>query len=282
MRGGTTNGFEGYLDDIMWWNAYILTADDVAALRGYSFGENATKMNFFINNATGNGVTVDNLATSLDYDLPWSDPFDGGVDYSWMGGNYTVSLPLVGLNTEVPNRLNFTMSYSSGETLNLMIDESELDGVGTTPLSSYLQTPQPPDPEHLPTYLYFLNSNTRVEIFIYNAGDEGAWLTYQGTRVIFNGTNGHFAGLVDSVDDGIEEIFLTAHQDGPFVPAGTQAEIDFYHPKHAPDTANSVPPADRIPTGFYNVIIYLNGYDETGGIIVRSLDMGTIEVIDGT
>jgi hypothetical protein len=238
-------------------------------------------MNFFINNATGAGDTLDNLATSLDYGLPWSDPFDGvTVDDIWIGGNYTVSLPQVTLHSESENRINFTMSYSSGEPLNLLIDESELDGTGTTPLSSYLQTPEPIPPGKLPSFLYFLNSNPRVEIFVYNAGDAGAWLTYQGTRVIFNGTNGHYAALVDSIDDGIEKIFLGADQDGPFVPAGTQADIDFFHPKHAPDTDNAVPPAERIPPGFYKVTIYLNGYDQTGGIIVRSLDMGNVEVIE--
>jgi len=47
MRSGSTNGFTGYIDDIMMWNNYELTSSDVTALFGYSFGADATKMNFF-------------------------------------------------------------------------------------------------------------------------------------------------------------------------------------------------------------------------------------------
>jgi len=282
MRAGSTNGFEGYIDDILFWNNYRLSTSDIAALKAYSFGENVHKMNFIIDKTDGFGNFVSNIDTSLNYDLPWSDQFDGDVSHSWVGGNYTAFLPTETLFIATPNRINFTMSYASGEPLNLLVDESRFTGSVDIPLSTFLQVPLISPPEKLPTYLTFDNDLNQVAIFIYNAGDLGAWLTYQGTRVVFNGTGGNFAGLVFSIDDGVNpSVELNSEQDGPFIPGGSKADVDFWHPRRAPAAVDLNPPSPlRITPGFYDVTIYLNGYDESGGIIVRSIDMGNVEVVD--
>ena len=145
-------------------------------------------MNFIIDKTDGFGNFVSNIETSLNYDLPWSDPLDGAVLTSWAGANYTSYLDAEILLMATPNRINFTMSYASGEPLNFLIDEGQLSGSAGVPLSSYLQVPAVPIDEKLPTYLTFDNDLDRVAIFIYNAGEQGAWLTYQGTRIVFNGT----------------------------------------------------------------------------------------------
>ena len=36
---------------------------------------------------------------------------------------------------------------------------------------------------------------------------------------------------------------------------------------------------DQIPVGNYDVVIYLNGYDENGTIFIRSIDLGLIKVV---
>jgi len=278
MQSGTTNGFTGVIDDLMMWTGYPLTASDVTALFGYSFGDDAHKMNFFISNATGIGTTVEPvLKTDLSYSLPWSDPLSGtNTPTDWAGGNYTASLPQVSLKMAYENRLNFTMSYASGEPLTLLMDESELSG-GVLPLSSFLQFPTTPD--KMPTYLFHDNDN-KVSLFIYNAGNEGAWLTYQGTRVVFNGTNGHYAGLIDTVDNHVDpKVTLSSDQDGPFVPSDTQADVNFWHPQVAPSSSPPSNPQKIVP-GIYQVTIFLNGYDETGALIVRSINLGNVEVID--
>jgi len=282
IEAGSTNGFEGYLDDIMLWGNYYLSASDVTALKAYSFGENVHKMNFVIDKTAGLGSFVSNIDTSLNYDMPWSDQFDGDVLTSWAGANYTSYQDAEVLLMATPNRINFTMSYASGEPLNLLIDESLLSGSVGVPLSTYLQVPPVPINEKLPTYLTFDNDLDRVAIFIYNAGDQGAWLTYQGTRIVFNGTAGNYAGLVFSMDDKINPpVELSSEQDGPFVPSLTKADIDFWHPRRAPAAVDLNPPSPlRIPPGFFDVTIYLNGYDESGGIIVRSIDMGVVEVVE--
>ena len=114
------------------------------------------------------------------------------------------------------------------------------------------------------------------------AGDEGAWLTYQGTRVIFNGTNGNYAGLVESVTYGGESpVYLDAEHDSPFIPRNDQADVDFWYPLNSPASGNLGQGSSlHIPIGTYEVFIYLNGYDEIGKIIVRSISLGEVLVVE--
>ncbi len=278
-----SDDFKGTIDDLMYWNDYVFTDADVTALHEFSYGDNVHSMNFFISNATGVGDTVyPILKTSLNYMLPWSDPGSGtNAATDSAGGNYTTGImPLVTMKMDTDNRLNFTMSYASGEPLNLLVDDGQFTGTGSAQLSSYLQVPNPPAPEKLPTYSEFSRALNKVEIFVYNAGSEGAWLTYQGTRVVFNGTNGNYAGLAHSMDDGTGIVVLSSDQDGPFIPALGASDIDFWHPKTAPSVGNPQGPSERIPAGFYEVHIFLNGYDESGAIIVRSINMGNVEVTE--
>jgi len=274
---GVSDFFKGTIDDLMYWNDYVLTDADVTALHEFSFGENGpTKLNFFISNATGIGNTVDPiLASDLSYSMPWSDPGAGlNTLTDWAGGNYTVNLPAVTLRTAYENRLNVTMSFASGDPITILIDESELNG-GSEMLSSFLQVPHTED--QLPTFLVYDNDNM-VTLFIYNAG-EGAWLTYQGTRVIFNGTDGHYAGVISTVNNGVDIVTLSPDQDGPFIPKNTPADVNFWHPRNAPASGQPSNPEKVVP-GMYDVTIFLNGYDEIGALIVRSINIGAVEVID--
>jgi hypothetical protein len=278
FTSGTTYNkeFYGVIDDIMYWNSYSLTSSDVTALFGHSFGANSTRMNFFINNATGVGATVDNLATSLSYGLPWRDQMTfTEVNDLWLGANYTVSMPIVGLNLATENRLNFTMSYASGDPLYLRVDDSALNGVGSNLLSSFIQLPPVDGP--LPVF-YTHDRDSKVTFFAFNAGDEGTWFTYQGTRVVFNGTNGHYTGIVDTVSNGVEISTLDANTDSPFVDRDVEADIVFWHPQRIPTASQPGEPL-KIAEGDYSVFIYLNGYDEDGTVFIRSIGLGTVKVI---
>ena len=82
----------------------------------------------------------------------------------------------------------------------------------------------PPDP--LPVF----NSQTqssKVTFFAYNAGSEGVWFTYQGTRIVFNGTAGHFTGIIDTVSDGTIISTMNANTDSPFIKRNSQADLVF-------------------------------------------------------
>ncbi len=197
------------------------------------------------------------------------------VDDLWLGANYTVSMPIVGLNVATENRLNFTMSYASGDPLYLRVDDSSIDGVGSTLLSSFIQLPGADGP--LPVY-YTHDRDNKVTFFAFNAGNEGTWFTYQGTRVIFNGTNGHYTGIVDTISNGVEISTLDFDTDSPFVDRDVKADIVFWHPQRIPKAFQPGEPL-KIAEGDYSVFVYLNGYDEDGTVFIRSISLGTVKVI---
>jgi len=115
-----------------------------------------------------------------------------------------------------------------------------------------------------------------VEFFAYNSGEEGAWFTYQGTRIVFNGTNGNYSGLVYKIDGTT----MTINSDSPYVARNSEVDIDFYPPQAIP--INDIPPTDneKVIPGIYDVTVFLNGYDDDGTIFLRSIDLGTITVVE--
>ena len=269
--------FTGYIDDIMFWNSYSLTASDVTALFNHSFGANSTRLNFYLNNATGVGTTVNVLAADTNYGMKWVDPMNHvDLDDLWAGGNWTKALPAVGLKGVSANRLNFTVGYASGAPLNLRVDDKNLDGATTTLLSSYIQTPKA-DPD-LPGFNVHDNDN-KVTFFAFNGIGNGVWFTYQGTRIVFNGTGGHFTGIVDTVNNGIVTATLDSNTDSPFIDEVMPADVVFWHPQNIP-TASQPADSEKIPPGTYDVKVYLNGYDELGTVFIRSIDVGSIKVVD--
>jgi hypothetical protein len=274
---GGNDEFQGMIDDIMWWNTYSFAQADVDALFGASFGSNAHEMTFVFNKAHNTGVTASNLVTSANYELPYVDQMrHTDVDDLWAGFNYTASLPAVTLSIATQQRINFTMSFDSGLDLNLRLDDTSIDGSSSTLLSSYLQLPNPP--EDIPSYATH-DQDDKIDFFITNNGIDGIWLTNQGTRIVFNGTNGNYAGLIDTVEDSAPTIkTLSATQDSPFIDSGENAEVIFWHAQESP--AKSQPGApERIPPGNYVVTIFLSGYSEDGDIFVRSMNMGTVQVV---
>ena len=278
-RDGTTNPFQGYIDDIMLWMNYKVTAAERTALFEFSFGEKSHKMDVYISNATGLGVT-DTLWSFTDVDLAWSDPTPG-LDGYGTGGNLSMALPIVELITGTGDdgaRLNFTLSKTTGDDITLIFDDESLSGVYPIPKSSYIQVPEPS--ESLPVYFFQLQSQ-KVAYFAYNTGDEGAWLTYQGTRIIFNGTNneGHYTGIIYSVYNGVDDIgYLSVTEDSPFIDKDGTADLVFWNPQKVPK-ASTPDVEDLIAIGTYDVTVYVNGYDEDGTAYIQSLDLGTIVVI---
>jgi len=174
------------------------------------------------------------------------------------------------------NRLGFTMSFASGEPLYFHLDDSALDGSGGNLLSSYLQPTTLISPQILPAFYTWDQDFLLVEFFAYSSGEEGSWLTYQGTRIVFNGTNGNYSGLVYQIDG--ED--MTINSDSPFIARNSDVDIDFYPPQAAP--INGVPPTDneKVIPGIYTVTVFLNGYNEDGTIFLRTINLGTITVIE--
>lgn len=277
--------FFGYIDDVLIWANYPMPGSDATALFGHSFGYNSTNMHFTMSNYTSAGVLLNEISYSNDYGMRWSDPGHYTDDWDeYRGGNYTVSLPETHLNIDPDNnRLGFTMEFASGEPLYMLIDDGDLDGSESEEydMSSYIQPPTLIPPHVLPVYYTWNNDESTVEFFSYSAGNEGAWFTFQGTRIIFNGTNGNYAGLIDTIadDSGDPPVGMSSTDDSPFIAPNTNSDFVFYAPQKNPQ--DSPPnPGDRIPGGNYDVSIFLNGYDESGRVFVRSISVGTILVIE--
>ncbi len=272
--------FYGAIDDILFWVEFQLEQPDIDVLFAHSFGYGATKMDFLIGNYTDAGVLQDTIVDSQDYELKWGDPghyaADGDDNGLYRGGNYTVSMPEVRLNLLPDNsRLGFTMSFASEEALYLTIDNSAFDGSGGNLLSSYLQPTTLISPQILPAFYTWDQDYPLVQFFAYSSGDEGSWFTYQGTRIVFNGTNGNYSGLVYQID-GVD---MTINSDSPFIARNSDIDIDFYPPQAAPTI---VPPGEdeKVIPGIYDVTVFLNGYNEDGTIFLRSINLGTITVVE--
>jgi hypothetical protein len=167
------------------------------------------------------------------------------------------------------------MSYASGTSLSLRVDDSELSGTGVNLLSSFIQAPNADGP--LPVF-YSHDRDNKVTFFAYNAGDEGVWFTFQGTRIVFNGINGHYTGIVDSISNGVETSTLDADTDSPYIGSGSDADIVFWHPQRIPTTSQ---PGEslKITTGDYDVFVYFSGYTEDGVMFVRNISLGTVKVV---
>ena len=197
--------------------------------------------------------------------------------------NVTLSnIGILGLNVTTIRVTNVT----SGNTTYFDYDYTDLGIIKSgsisqnvtypsTLLSSYLQVPEPDGP--MPVF-YSHGRDVKVTFFAFNAGDEGVWFTSQGTRIVFNGTTGHYTGIVDTVSNGSEQSTLNSNTDSPFIPRDTQADIVFCHPQTIPKASEPLE-SEKIVVGNYNVFVYLNGYDEDGTVFIRSIDLGSVLVV---
>lgn len=274
---GASNEFLGMIDDFMFFVKDDLLSSDVDKIYRTSFGDNAHKMTITIDETDGDGNILDNISTDVSYPLPFSDSFHYSVSDEnnyYVGGNYTVSLPQTTLDVLTNSRLQFTMDYDDGLELNLNIDDEALDGVGSNLLSSFLQIPEPL--EDLPTY-YVYSRASDVDFFAFNGDVSGAWLTYQGTRMIFNATDGSgaYASLLDTVTVGTDTSDVDYNQDSPYIPKNTQATMIFHKPHSTPSESDT----PDIPTGVYNVNVFLSGYNNEGVTFLRNINIGHVLVI---
>src|SRR6185312_10464587 len=114
-----------------------------------------------------------------------------------------------------------------------------------------------------------------LEFFARNSGPYGSWMTYQGTRVVLDSLTGStsYAGLIHTINGTT----LNQDTDSIFIPVNSIADMKFYQPQSNPKRAVSQP--DVVPVGNYQMSIFINGYDETGKVFLRTLNVGLVNVI---
>ena len=104
----------------------------------------------------------------------------------------------------------------------------------------------------------------------------GAWFTYQGTRFILTTLDGttSYGSLVDKVN----ATSVNEDQDSIYIPNQNYAAIEFFPFGNPPQIQ---PPSNqRVPVGTYDAAIFLSGYDDSGNIFLKTINLGVIVVTD--
>jgi len=139
--------------------------------------------------------------------------------------------------------------------------------------SSYLQTP-PAIPDW-PTFTSF-DRTEDVQYLAQNSGPDGAYFTYQGTRLLVTSTDGteSWAGVVKTVNG----VAVSADQDSEYIPDQGLAEITFSPVSDPPQISPS--DGEIVPVGQYNAAVFLSGYDDEGEVFSRTINIGTVNIYD--
>jgi len=271
--------FKGWIDDVIHWNNKQLDATEAGDLSKTNYGTGAHQFNFYAVKTDGAGSTIEHIRNFTNEDIWFHDPKGKGNNDDPTYGISNVTLPMPQVNLASGQRINFTMSYET-ETptwIPLYVD-MKVDDEGLNPHSSYLQIPLPSIP--FPTYWIYDNAD-EVEFWFFNAGPNGIWLQYQGTRIVFddNASDTSYGGLVRRVNGTSGQFDVNEDRDSLFIPVNSKAFIRFWQPTTVPSnnpSGNGV----LIPPGLYTTTVWLAAYDDTGESFSRSINLGTVQVQD--
>jgi len=273
-----TNGFNGYIDDIIHWDDYALDQvgeQEVTDLYNTNYGTDAHRLNFDIRivDEFGNNLGLSNktITQSINVPVKFSSDFgeyDLPISDIWGEFNFTA---ITSENRVIDSgqrlMLNMTFSPKSIGNLNLklVIDDTDV----TSDLgSSFLQIPYPD--KSLPGYASYDNSGPGI-ISIFNPGPNDTWINYQ-SRVVFTeeNTGSPYAAFITSSNSQS----ITPTQDSPPIFKETSTIFDFDRPRSQPGNTSST----LIPEGRYRMYVYLNGYDSTGQIFFQTNFVGVVRV----
>jgi len=148
------------------------------------------------------------------------------------------------------------------------IDDSDI-----VPHSSYLQFPGAN--ATFASYLV-LDNDDEPNLFVINSGSYGSWLSFFGTRLIFDDlqSDTSYAGIIKAVNGTT----VDANTDSMFLGKGKVIEIDFHKAKSTPDVNPGQ--TNLIPPGNYQTTVFINGYDETGQVFLSTITLGNVIVVD--
>jgi len=285
--------FRGYMDDVMWINDYEWRADSTSVnnLIKPGFGNAASVYRFTILKTDKNGQNPVEIINETE-NLPFRDQEDLAPTAFWWGANWT-STYISTVNVQRQERLLWTIKYVSGVGMQLRMDDLLLDGVGD-PWSTYLQ-----HPNANATFSSFTqhDNDNNIEVWVNNAGPYGSWLVYQGTRIIFenstdsqsyaaiicaaNSTQSPLCALQNNGEAG-EANAVTEHRDSIFIPVNYAVRVAFWEIFTRPSATTSFEDTSgtRIPPGYYNATMFIDGYDEKGQKFLRSSSLGIVYIIE--
>ena len=273
-----TNGFNGYIDDIIHWDDYALDQvgqQEVTDLYNTNYGSSAHLLNFDIRivDKFGNDLGLANktITQSLNVPIKFSSDFgeyDLPISDIWGEFNFTaITNETRVIEDEQRLMMNLTYSPKSLGNLNLkmIIDDSDVvSGSG----NSFLEIPFPD--KNIPGFASYDNSSPGI-ISIFNPGPKDTWINYQ-SRVVFTDeiTEVPYAAFIT----GSNGQNISPIQDSPPIFKETTTIFDFDRPRSQPGNTSST----LIPEGRYRMYVYLNGYDSTGQIFFQTNFIGVVRV----
>lgn len=287
-------GFNGDADYLIgdvamfmhWNNVAALDATDAYDLYNTNYGTNGTRAHFTLQRTTGTG-TVQETIYDGNFDLNFHDPAknsDTNTRYNLQTNDdtyekysfYNFTTTTSSNSTfAIGERLKFEISWDSDTQnipINIRFDDDDSQFV-LPDASSYIQPPATiPD---WPSYTTF-DRDDKVTLSTFNNGPLGAWFTYQGTRFILTTLDGttSYGSLVDKVN----ATSVNEDQDSIYIPNQNYAAIEFFPFGNPPQIQ---PPSNqRVPVGTYDAAIFLSGYDDSGNIFLKTINLGVIVVTD--
>ena len=274
-----TNGFNGYIDDIIHWDDYALVQSgeqEITDLYNTNYGSSAHLLNFDISivDESGNDLWLPNKIISHTLNVPIKFSSDFG-QYSLPVSDIWGQANLTAITTD--NRviedgqrlmLNITFAPKSVGNLNLKMEIDDADVVSNLG-SSFMQIPFPD--YILPGYGSYDNSDNGI-ISIFNPGPKDTWINYQ-SRVVFSDevTGAPYAAFI--TDSNGQSV--SPSQDSPPILTGSSTIFDFDRPRSQPGNVSST----LIPEGRYRMYVFLNGYDSSGQIFFQTNYIGVVQVI---
>ena len=273
------NYFNGNIDDIFHWNSISvnLSSSQVTDLYKTNYGISSHKLTFVFDIVDNNGNFVSHVNTTSisNNSVPFANSFNTFANpgnAAWKQYNVTFNMPSItlGSNQRLKFEPIFVNQAGQGQlSMKLEIDNVSIGGISF--LNSLLQIPNPSEP--LPGY-YTYQSGSDGSVNISNAGQNPAWVT-GNSRVVFENLQGTQA--FGSWVCGFNGFPQSVSADSPLIQVGGSTQICFTMPKTQPGTDKGAS-GNPITPGIYRMFVYINGYDDTGNILVATIYIGPVRV----
>jgi len=160
--------------------------------------------------------------------------------------------------------------------INIQFDDVNFPATSLATTAPFLESP--PASQGWPNYNIF-PAASELQIKVFNAGPEGIWLTYPGTRLILTTEDRtrSYGAMPLEIDAGNGFEPISTSRDSRYVLDNGFVTVKFNRLSNPPID----PPGagDDIVPGEYLAFVWLNGYDSDGGAFIRTMDLGTVEII---
>lgn len=273
----------GQLDTIMHWNSIQLSSQQINDIYTKNYGNKAHVITFTASRTNQYGTPYSGVSGSILNATTATIPFLDGLSVPTKWVNYTITTPtqiyngtdlLQQFHVTPQSRMLLNVTYVGGSNnalnpqalpLHWRIDDTLIPDA----YSSYLLLPQVTFP--FPSY-YTVAHNAQVTFTASNAGPNGFWLTYGGTRVIFQAvtnSTASYAGVIQKANN----TNVNSAQDSMFLQVGNKAVIQFTQ-------ASTIPggPGPNLTPGSFRMYVSITGYDNTGAVISRVFYIGVVRV----